>query len=177
MIFQNTNIILITLLIVAVINDIRYQKIPNLLTFPAMIMGIGYHIVMNGFDGFIFSIEGLIIGIGLLIVFHLMGGMGAGDVKFMGAIGAFLGPKAVLTVFIYAALIGGIYAVAVLAYHGLLKAAVKRHWTILKTYLLSGKFIYVPDTQEERKLKLYYGVPIALGALSATLGSVILTLI
>ena len=177
MIFKDINIILMTLLIIAVVNDIRFQKIPNAMTYPAMIIGIAYHSVVNGLQGFLFSMEGIIVGIALLIAFYIMGGMGAGDVKFMGSIGAFLGPKAVFTVFIYAALIGGIYALAVLAHHGFLKAALKRYWTILRTYVLSGNFVYIPDSQEERNLRLYYGIPIALGAVLATLGSEILTLI
>ncbi len=165
MILNETNMFLITIFLIAIINDIRFRKIPNLLTYPSMMIAIVYHTFINGFEGFLFSLEGLGLGIAVLTVFYLMGGMGAGDVKLMGAVGGFLGPKGVFTAFLFTALVGGVYALALLALRGYLKGTLKRYGLILKTFLLTKKIIYVSSSKEEKKLRLCYGVAIASGTL------------
>jgi prepilin peptidase CpaA len=152
----NTDILLFlsTLLTIAVINDIRYRKIPNLLTYPAMIIAIAYNSWLTGFAGFLFSIEGIGLGISLLIIFHFMGGMGAGDVKLMGAIGGFVGPKIVFAAFLFTAIIGGIHALVVLTLKGHAKETIKRYLLMLKTLLLTKKITYLSSSKEEKE-KLY----------------------
>jgi prepilin peptidase CpaA len=165
MIFNDTNIIiLITILLtVAVINDIRSRRIPNMLTFPAVIAAIAYHSWLSGFDGFLFSIEGIGVGMAVFIVFYLAGGMGAGDVKLMGAVGGFLGPKGVFIAFLCTAVVGGVYALSMLMFHGYIKDTLKRYGSILKTFLMTKKIIYIQSSNEEKGLRLCYGVAIAIG--------------
>src|SRR4030042_3319596 len=91
-------------LIIAAVNDIRVQKIPNWLTSPAMAVGIIYHTGLKGLEGFIFSWGGIGVGIVVMIGFYLVGGTGAGDVKLMGAVGGFLGPKGGFLVFLLPAI-------------------------------------------------------------------------
>ncbi len=50
---------LILILLIAMVSDIRSQKIPNRLTYPAMLVALIYHTVINGGDGLLFSAEGL----------------------------------------------------------------------------------------------------------------------
>ncbi len=107
--------ILIVLLTLSVITDIKWKKIPNALTFPVMILGLIAHGFKSGYGGLIYSIEGLLLGIALLIVFYIMGMMGAGDVKLMGAVGSILGPAGVFKAFLFTAIAGGIYALILLA--------------------------------------------------------------
>ena len=83
--------------------------------------GLLYHLHAAGMNGLIFSLSGILAGAGLLLLFHLLGGMGAGDVKLMAAVGAILGPTDVFTAFLYSALIGGLYALVVLYRHGALQ--------------------------------------------------------
>jgi prepilin peptidase CpaA len=157
--------VLTVALLIATIHDIRFHKIPNWLTFPAMIAGISYCIGFKGLEGFFFSIAGLGVGIAVFIIPYLFGGTGAGDVKLMGAVGAFLGPKGVFIAFLATSIVGGIYALGLLAYHGYLKEALKRHWAIFKTFIYTKKFIYIPPSNKEQKPKLRYGVAIALGTI------------
>ena len=159
----NIFILLTTLLIIAVVNDLRFQKIPNILVFPAMVVSIAYHSWFSGLEGFLFSIEGIGLGMAVLMAFHLFGGMGAGDVKLMGAVGGFLGPKGVFIAFLLTALIGGIYSLAMLAFHGYLRGTLKRYGAMLKTYLITRKIVYISTSNRESSLRLCYGVPIALG--------------
>lgn len=158
-------LILVTILILAAINDIRFQKIPNRLTFMAILSGVVFHGATGGLSGLLLSVEGLFMGLAILIFFYLMGGMGAGDVKLMGAVGALLGPKGVFFAFLATALVGGIYAIVLLASRRQLGATLKRYWLVLKTILLTRKVFYIPPSEAERKPRLRYGVAIALGTM------------
>jgi prepilin peptidase CpaA len=164
---HNIHILSVTfILLIAVITDVRYKKIPNILTFSGMIIAIGYHSLVRGLDGIIFSMEGLFLGMALLIAFYFAGGMGAGDVKLMGAIGGFLGPKGVFDAFLFSAIVGGIYAMVILQLRGHLIKTFKRYALIIKMFAVTGDFSYVPESRENiRNIKLCYGVAIALGTM------------
>ncbi len=157
------SLLLATLLFTSAAWDIRFHKIPNWLTFPAAGLALSYHTALNGFSGLLFTLEGIAVGIAILLPFYLLGGMGAGDAKLLGAVGGLLGPKGVFTAFLFTAMVGGIYALVLLAYHGILKKTILRYRIMLKTFLLTTHFIYVPPTARERKPKLWYGLAIALG--------------
>ncbi len=164
-------------LLIALVHDIRFKKIPNWLTFTTIAVAVPYHTVTNGVAGFLFSIEGVGVGIAVLIIPYLMGGMGAGDAKLMGAIGGVLGPKGVFVAFLSTALVGGFYALIILAFCGYLKIALRRYWMILKNLIFFGKFFYLPPSEEERKPLLRYGIAISLGTLfSVFMGNKILEL-
>ena len=163
---------LIIVLLTAAISDVLSKRIPNWLTYPAMILATVYHTTARGLEGFLFSIEGVAVGIAVLIVIYLLGGTGAGDVKLMGAIGALLGPKDVFIAFVFTSFVGGIYALVLLIIHGYLSETVKRYWATLKSFVLTRNFIYVPPSEREKKPKLRYGVAIALGTLISILGGI-----
>jgi prepilin peptidase CpaA len=151
-------------LIVAVVSDLRFQKIPNLLTFPTMAVAIVCHVVTNGLDGLLFSAGGLALGIAIFILPFLMGGMGAGDAKLMGAVGAILGLRGVFIAFLFTAIVGGVYALIILLINRQYsKGFITRHATTVKTFVLTRCFIPIPGTEEEKKPRLCYGVAIALG--------------
>lgn len=122
-----------------------------------------YHSAINGLAGFLFSFEGIVVGIALLIVPYLMGGMGAGDAKLMGAVGGLLGPKGVFVAFLFTALVGGVYAFIVLVSHRFFKKTCSRHRLMLSNFFLTRKFAYIPPSYDENKTKLRYGVAIAIG--------------
>ena len=87
MIYSN-NILYVSLafaLIIATITDIKKQKIYNWLTGSMCAGAFLFHILTNGFDGFVFGIKGLVVGVCLLVIPFILGGMGAGDAKLMGA--------------------------------------------------------------------------------------------
>ncbi|MCG2727898.1 MAG: A24 family peptidase [Candidatus Methanoperedenaceae archaeon] len=152
------------LLFIAVINDIRFQKIPNLLTYSAMFIALICHASLNGIDGLKFSAGGLGLGIAVLIIPYLMEGMGAGDVKLMGAVGAILGPKGVFVAFVFSAIAGGIYAIALLAvYRKECRKLLSRIAATFKTFILTGHFIPIPAAKDENKPRLRYAIAIALG--------------
>ena len=156
---------LLVILPIAAIYDLRFHKIPNWLTFPTMAAGIAFYTYMKGTKGLIFSVEGLLLGMAFFIVFYVCAGMGAGDVKLMGAIGSMLGPEGVFTAFLGTALVGSIYAIILLKLHGRLKETVKRYGEILKGFLFTWKFIYLPPEEGTKLPVLSYGIAIAIGTL------------
>jgi len=138
-----------------------------------MTLGVVYYTWMNGTEGFLYSVEGIGVGVVVLILPYILGGMGAGDIKLMGAVGSLLGPKGVFTAFLFTAIIGGIYALLVLVLSRNLRNTVKRYGTMLKTFVLTQTMIYIPPSREEMKPRLCYGVAIALGTiLSVFYGSI-----
>jgi prepilin peptidase CpaA len=155
--------ILAFILLIGSLWDLHSHKIPNWLTFPAATLALVYHTTMNGSSGFLFSLGGIGVGIAILLPFYLKGGMGAGDVKLLGAVGGFLGPKGVFLAFLFTALVGGIYALILMVSHGYLKKTILRYKTILSAFLLTRNFIYIPPPGNERKPRLWYGLAIALG--------------
>ena len=157
-------LLLLSILSISAIIDFRTQKIPNLITFPAVIIALLYHFFTNGIDGLIFSVLGITTGIGLLIIPYILGGMGAGDAKLMGAVGAILGTKSVFTAFLLSAFVGGIYAlITILLNRKQFKGFIKNQLITLKLFVLTRKYIPDPVEENNKKPKLCYGVAIALG--------------
>lgn len=155
---------LFVILIISAVIDIRTGKIPNLITYPGMLIALAYHAVVNGLNGLLFSAGGLAFGIALLILPYLMGGMGAGDAKLLGVVGGVVGPEGVFYAFLLTALAGGLYALAVLAIsHQRFRGFVNKQIQTLLTLILVRK--YIPDSGEpgENRPQLSYGLAIALG--------------
>jgi prepilin peptidase CpaA len=74
----------------------REHRIPNWLVLSLLLIGFVYQVLVNGPVGLLYALGGLAVGIGLFIGFYIGRGMGAGDVKLMGAAGALLGPAGAL---------------------------------------------------------------------------------
>src|SRR5215813_4908326 len=83
--------LLTAFIVVISVFDIRERRIPNLIVFPAVIIGLTLNLVLRGWEGLGFGLKGLATGFALLFIPYLVGGMKAGDVKFLAAIGAFTG--------------------------------------------------------------------------------------
>ena len=98
----------------ALITDLRSRRIPNALTFPFITLGLVYHLVTGGPTMLLQSAEGMMLGLGLFMIPYLMGGMGAGDAKLMGALGALVGPGAIANICLFTAIAGGIYSLGVI---------------------------------------------------------------
>ena len=156
--------LLSSILVIAAIIDLRFQKIPNRVTYPTMAVALVYHFVTNGPGGLLLSAQGLALGIAIFILPYLMGGMGAGDAKLMGAVGAILGPRGVFMAFLFTAIVGGAYALILLLINRqYCKGFITRHAATLKTLVFTGCFIPIPGAEDEKKPRLCYGVAIALG--------------
>jgi len=103
------SIVAVVALIAAVV-DVRLFKVHNRLTVPLAVSGLVFHSLQTGWGGFAFSLFGLVVGFASLIVFYAMGGIGAGDVKLMAGVGAWIGAWLTLDVLLIACIAAGVYS-------------------------------------------------------------------
>jgi prepilin peptidase CpaA len=96
--------------LMAGITDFRGRKIPNWLTYPAIPIAILLHWIIAGRHAALLSLGGAAIGLGVLLPFVLLGGLGGGDWKLIGALGAFFEPRGLLPVLVITLAINGVMA-------------------------------------------------------------------
>ena len=118
--------------------DLRERRIPNVIVFPAALVGMGLN-AARGWDGLWFGGKGLLIGFGLLFIPYLLRAMGAGDVKFLAAIGGFVGGTGVVRVLLLALLAYPILAIGFLIQQQKFALTMKRFARL--TSKLFGVFI------------------------------------
>lgn len=99
----------------AMVMDLKWRRIPNWLTVSALALALIFHGFTNGTAGLLTSAGGFCVGFGFLFVLWCVGGGGGGDVKLMGAIGAWLGAVPTLAVFVLSAFFGLVCLLAVMA--------------------------------------------------------------
>lgn len=111
-------VVVVSASIVAATTDLWKFKVYNALTFPLLVSGLAYHAYTAGWEGISDSAFGVLFGFASLILFYILGGMGAGDVKLLAAIGAWLGMPMTLWVFVVSSILGGLYAAALIIIQG-----------------------------------------------------------
>ncbi|RQD73600.1 MAG: prepilin peptidase [Candidatus Syntrophonatronum acetioxidans] len=176
------NFVLLILLISSVIFDLTQKKIPNFLTFPVILFGLIFHTASGMFNGLLFSLWGFLLGIGLFLIPFMVGGMGGGDVKLLGAIGALKGTEFVFIATFYTAICGGVIALIYLALKGELINTLKKVLGLLvkpllmvlamkfrSSYIKELDLYFSPSLQGREKKSLFfpYGVAIGIGTVIA----------
>ena len=99
---------------VASFDDLRRRAIANWINVAGMVAGLAYHTAVGGPKGLAWSAAGLAVGFAVFLIFYVLGGMGAGDLKLSAAFGALLGPSGILLAALLAAPLGGLLAAACL---------------------------------------------------------------
>jgi prepilin peptidase CpaA len=161
------NYFIVTLLALCAASDVRSNKIHNIVTIPFAISAVALHTFNNGLDGFFFSTAGIATGIALLVIPYIMGGMGAGDVKLMGAVGSFLGAKATFGAFIFVAFAGGIYSLAILLIRrDVFKGFFSEKLLVLSSMVLLRQYVPIETGNTGKKPRLKYGLAIAFGTIT-----------
>lgn len=106
---------------VAAAFDLKSRRIPNRLTGPAMLAGLLLNFCSGGGRALLASFGALLLCGMVFLVFHLAGGMGAGDVKLIAALGSILGLSRSPALLLLTALSGGVLALAYTLYRGRLR--------------------------------------------------------
>jgi prepilin peptidase CpaA len=159
-------IVSIVLVEAAVIDGLKL-RVPNWLTFHLVAAGLAFAAWSHGSAGFFWALAGA--GVGLALPLYAIGGMGAGDVKLMAGVGAWVGPVATLWAFASSAVVGGLMALAMVAWSG----EYLRHWVLFQT--IGHEILTVRDpaklaaTAAARKptmTLLPYGIPLAVGSIA-----------
>jgi len=145
------------------ITDTLYTRIPNAASASLLIAGFALNGYAAGASGLLFSFLGLLTGFILLLLPYLMGGVGAGDVKALAALGALLGAGAVLQVFLYTGLVGGVLAIL----HYILTHDFKKkcaEWsTAIKAFAYTKSFESLKPNVTGERLRFPYAAAIAFG--------------
>ena len=156
------------ILLVAAIIDGWKLKVPNWITFPMILSGWVASGVVFGWAGLGWSLAGTAVGLALLMPAYAVGGMGAGDVKLLAGVGAWVGASHTFWAFLISALVGGVIAVGMVLYRRTWRHHGSQFWAILGEFLVVRSPSRLAEVAAERKstmLLLPYGIPIAIGTI------------
>jgi prepilin peptidase CpaA len=156
------NFVLFGVLAIACASDLRTRRIPNVLTFSTLGVGILLNTVFDGLGGTRDAAIGLVLGFGMLFPLYMLKWMGAGDVKLMAAIGALKGPEFVFYACLWAAVFG-----AAIALIGLLRA---RRLSIALTYMYYSGLRPQGGSFLNSGFRMPYAPAIAMGCMLTLLG-------
>ncbi|MGD9126179.1 MAG: A24 family peptidase [Planctomycetia bacterium] len=155
-------------LVIAAVIDGWKLKVPNWITFPMVICGWIASMYFFGWSGLLYSLIGTGIGLILLLPAYAIGGMGAGDVKLLAGVGAWVWGTVTFFSFCLSAVIGGLIAVGMVLFSG----KVRHHFFQFRA--IASEIATVRNPEElasaaaERKssmMLLPYGIPIAIGTI------------
>ena len=169
---QGVILLVSAVLVLAAVIDGRQLRVPNWLVFPFIAGGLAYHAGADGSWGFLKSLEGAALGLVFLVVLHSLGGMGAGDVKLLAGVGAWMGPTVTMWAFLATGLAGGVIALAMMVLSGDLVGHLAMMQTIAHEILSIRNFARWAEVAELAKARksqmmlLPYGIPIAVGSIS-----------
>jgi prepilin peptidase CpaA len=163
--------LIVGITLAAAVIDLRTRRIPNWFTVPVCVAGLLFHLCTDGWSGLLMSLGGLGTGFGILFVLWLIGGGGGGDVKLMGALGAWLGAMSTVAVVVLSAGMAGLFSIAVMivgvAKHGF--GYVRRRHLNRADALVTKKKAQTKAEKEEQLAKrrarrrlLPYALPVAL---------------
>jgi len=106
-------VVLFVLAVLAAIWDLRYRRIPNWLVLTGLAAGFILNGVLDGLAGLRNAGIGMLVAFGIYVVFYLLHAMGAGEAKFMAAIGALAGWHLWFQIFLVSVVLGAIAGVVV----------------------------------------------------------------
>ena len=146
--------------------DVRYRRIPNKLVLVTLIGGVVVNTVFGGVQGLQHSLAGSLLAFLLMLILHVFGTMGAGDVKLFAAIGAVIGSPLVLPTLLIVALTGGLLAIVKMIYA---RRVTTTMFGVCQFFygLLPGQRVPRFEVPADRSYTLPYGVAICGGSLIA----------
>jgi prepilin peptidase CpaA len=160
-------VVTIVLIVAAVIDGFEL-RVPNLITYPFILAGWTYSFFAFGWEGLGWSLAGTLLGMSVLMLFYAIGGMGAGDVKLMGGVGAWIYWTNTYYCILGFAVIGAVLAVAMVLVRGKWKHHYHQFWVIFHEITVIRDPEKLSAIAAERKptmMLLPYGIPIAIATI------------
>lgn len=158
--------------IVAAVIDGVMLKVPNWLTFPFIVAGWIYSCLCPGelawYQALGWSLAGTAVAFALLYPFCAINFMGAGDVKMLMGIGAWVYVTHTFYAFCLTAIVGAVLAVGMAVWSGQWKKHYLQFWMISQEVMEVKDPEKIAELAAERKpnmLLLPYGIPIAIGSI------------
>jgi prepilin peptidase CpaA len=155
-------------LIVGSVIDAIELRVPNWLTFPFIISGWVYGAAAFGWEGLFWSLLGTGVAMACLLPMYAIGGMGAGDVKLLAGVGAWLTIQHTVWGFVVGVFIGAAMAIVMALVSGQWSHHYRQFFTIFKEIVTIRDPERLSEIAAERKPRmrlLPYGVPIATGCI------------
>jgi len=158
--------VLVLVLTSASIDDIRTSKIHNWITYPAVLIGLIGH-CFGGVDlhgqqlGFGGALLGFAVGFGPMFLAWRAGGVGGGDAKLMGAVGALAGWEFALASLFYGFAIAGVMALVVMLRRRILRRTLGRVWRFIMLLAMRAK---PGDPSSEDSPPIAIGLALSIGA-------------
>ncbi len=160
--------VLAVVLVAGSYTDLRYEKIYNWITLPAVLVGLAGHAVVGGLAGqgqlqlgLSGSAAGLAVGFLPLMVAWLAGGIGGGDAKLMGAVGALTGWQFTLAAMMYGFAVAAVMAVAVMIARRVTRDTLRRMW---RSLVLIVKARQAMDPATPQSPKIPFGLALCIGS-------------
>lgn len=156
-------LVLIPLAFVVIYFDVRYRRIPNVVVLVALVAGLSINTSLAGMHGMSTSLSGFALAFTPMLLLHIFGAMGAGDVKLFGAVGTILGAGLVPITFVFVALFGGALAICTTVRSGTVFSTLHG---VLRIFvgLLPGWEMPRFTMSADRRHTIPYGVAIMLGS-------------
>jgi prepilin peptidase CpaA len=167
-------VVTITLIVAAVIDGFEL-KVPNWITFPLAISGWLYSTLFAAdlglawYQGLAYSLLGTAVGLALLLPAYSIGGMGAGDVKLLAGVGAWIHVTHTLYAFVISVLVGAALAILMVVARRAWRKHVDQFWMIVFEILTVRDPNQLSEMAAQRKssmLLLPYGIPLAIGTIA-----------
>jgi prepilin peptidase CpaA len=174
LVFDPRTAVLIALLVIAGISDYRSYRIPNWLTFGGATFALVYKtvIAVSPSSAFLMASGGLFLGFALLLPLYVLHAMGAGDVKLMAMVGAFLGADETLRAVLYAFIAGGVGAIGFALLKGRVGRLLRNAKDVIYGLATSALVGVRPDARAHAAPsigRLPYGVCICVGTIGYVL--------
>jgi prepilin peptidase CpaA len=161
---------LMLLLVGAAISDYRVHRIPNWLVLSGALFGVICNTALapSPYANILFPVAGFAVGLLLFLPLYLVRAMGAGDVKLLAMIGAFLGPGDTFRASLASMIVGGVLSILFV----LMRGTARRMFHNLGSFFQLGPLSVASGSKRNHRIeagvsagKLPYGVAIAIGTI------------
>ena len=154
------------LAVCAAVTDVRERRIPNRLTYSALLVGLALQVALHGWRGLLLGFGGALLFGGVFFLFHIVRAMGAGDVKLAAALGCIIGPAASWQLMFATAVAGGALAIVYMVVSGRILETLRNTFWVVAFHAQHG-FQTHPTVNLDNPgaVRMPYGLAFAAGTL------------
>ena len=156
--------------------DLLHYRISNRAVLLTLMMGLVWNASNSLWIGAAMGLFGVLVGFVLLVPFYAMGGVTAGDVKWLAALGAWYGPRGIVGVFLVSSILLGVFCLVSIAYRyiGMVRQTPRAGLAMESRGILGlgssriankARIDDVYCSADRRSVLIPYAVPVAIGVL------------